>query len=235
MEHILIVSDTHINSTVALAPPTLQLDDGGVYHASRPQRWLWDCWNDFARRCARMDGKKILILNGDLAELDTKRRSIQLISFNKATIQRLVLESLSPLIDIADVVIVIRGTPAHSGKSAWIEEAIANDLAAPSAVGSSRSGKHFMRVICVGLFASLFTMAWTKTNEAKAIIAVLFTLPGQGTPCPDHITDFDLYQWMIRDSWHMMIIDKSIHCRIGIREDSHPLFPKKLMPNSENC
>ena len=42
-----ITSDLHAGSTVAICPPRVQLDDGGEYHASKAQRWLWERWKDF--------------------------------------------------------------------------------------------------------------------------------------------------------------------------------------------
>jgi len=122
------ISDLHINSTVALCPLAVDLDDGGTYHPSRGQRWLWECWQDFVNRVTAIEGEKLLIIGGDMAELDTKRRSVQLISANKATIMRMVGDVLDPLTSQVGGVVVIRGTPAHVGKSSWIEEAIANDL-----------------------------------------------------------------------------------------------------------
>jgi len=39
---VAVVADTHPNSTVGLCPPEVELDDGGTYHASKAQRWLWE-------------------------------------------------------------------------------------------------------------------------------------------------------------------------------------------------
>lgn len=63
-----------------------------------------------------------------MGELDTKKRSVQLISLNKATILAMVIETLSAIVETADKVIVIRGTQAHEGKACWLEETIAADL-----------------------------------------------------------------------------------------------------------
>ena len=115
--NLICVSDLHINSTVALSPPVVNLDDGGTYHASRGQRWLWECWLDFTERVTGLPGRKVLLINGDMGELDTKRRSNQLITVNKANIQRLVLDTLEPLVTAVDSLIVIRGTMAHTGKA----------------------------------------------------------------------------------------------------------------------
>ena len=128
---VVIAQDTHINSAIGLCMPSIELDDGGHYRASRGQRWLWDCFNDFVDqvKAIKSNGYKIVVvLNGDVGELDVKRRSSQLVSSNKATIMRLAIETLSPLVDVADAVFVVRGTLAHTGKSAWLEEAIAQDF-----------------------------------------------------------------------------------------------------------
>jgi hypothetical protein len=122
------VSDLHTNSTVAVCPPVISLDNGGTYHASRGQRWLWECLNDFANRFHKLPGRHIVGLGGDLGELDIKRRTVELITPNKATIQDIAIETTEPLVGDADGVIVVRGTPAHQGKGAWLEEAIAQDL-----------------------------------------------------------------------------------------------------------
>lgn len=125
---VAIVSDTHINSTVALCPPTVNLDDGGTYRSSKTQRWLWDCWQDYWLQISKLPGRKIAIFNGDLAELDTKRRTNQIITANKSTIMSIVLECLELPMNICDGLVFIRGTQAHVGKAAWIEESTANDL-----------------------------------------------------------------------------------------------------------
>jgi hypothetical protein len=126
---IVVVSDLHINSTVALCPPSINLDDGGTYKASKTQRWLWKCWLDLWEKAPSLsDGDKILVINGDMADIDINKRSNQIISRNNATIQNMVLDTLEPAISWADKIYVIRGTAAHNGKSAWLEEAIAQDL-----------------------------------------------------------------------------------------------------------
>jgi len=121
------VSDLHINSTVALCPPKIDYDDGGSYHPSPGQRWLWECWNDFIARFYALPGRHIVGFGGDLGELDTKRRTVQIISPNKSTIQEMVTETIAPLVDRAEKVIFIRGTQAHEGRGAWLEEATAKD------------------------------------------------------------------------------------------------------------
>lgn len=126
--NIIAVADLHINSTVAICPKTINLDDGGTYHASRAQRWLLDGWTAFWQEVNSLDGRNVLVLGGDLAELDTQRRSVQLITANKSTIHTMAMDVLEPALAVADAVVVIRGTLAHVGKGAWIEEQVAGDI-----------------------------------------------------------------------------------------------------------
>src|SRR3990172_2246223 len=104
------VSDLHSNSTISVCPPVVNLDDGGTYHASRGQRWLWDSWINMWDTIQRdyPDERKVLVINGDIGELDTKRRSYQLISGNKATILEIVRRSIEPAVELADSVYIIR-------------------------------------------------------------------------------------------------------------------------------
>lgn len=128
---IYVAGDMHVNSAVALCPPDgIDLDDGGKYMPSETQRWLWDCWHDDVHRFldASSGTTRIAILNGDLGDIDAKKRSSQMVSRNNAVIADTVLSVLAPLTDMVDHVFVVRGTPAHTGKSAWLEELVARDL-----------------------------------------------------------------------------------------------------------
>jgi hypothetical protein len=129
---ILVISDAHINSTVALCQPTVTLDDGGTYHASPGQTWIYHRWQELiahAQAAAQHD-RLVLVINGDVAEGDAKDRSKQLITRNRATIVRMAADLLEPLCKVASTTLVIRGTPAHGGKSGELEEAVANDIEA---------------------------------------------------------------------------------------------------------
>lgn len=128
---LVVNSDLHCNSTVALCPPVIELDDGGSYRASKVQLHLWRSWTDFWSRIAQM--KKDLnadvwsVFNGDTADKDS-HRGTQVITRNEATINNITLCTLDPALAITDLLFFIRGTPAHTGKSSYIEESLAEDL-----------------------------------------------------------------------------------------------------------
>ena len=177
---LIVASDLHVNSTVALCPPSVNLDDGGTYNANPAQRWLWSCWLDawgklaeIAKRCSRV----VLVLNGDLGELDTKRRSNQMVTPNKATVQAMIAEVLDPALKVAQDVYVIRGTQAHVGKSAWLEEAIAADIGAkPDKARGTASHWHLQGKlgalrIDIAHHASMGATPWARAYAAQALAA----------------------------------------------------------------
>jgi hypothetical protein len=108
-------------------------EDGTTVNLSPAQRTL-HCWwleyIDAVKRAARGGGKIISILNGDLAEGDTKDRTWQIVTRNPTTILSNMLKTFSPLIDIASKIFVVRGTLAHAGKSNNLECLFADDISA---------------------------------------------------------------------------------------------------------
>lgn len=129
---IAVVGDVHAGSTVGLCPPRIELDDGGVYEASRPQQWLWKEWNAFWDRVqtVRDDHADSLIIgfNGDLTE-GYHHGTTQILSANP-TAQAAVVDALLhvPLQLSPDKLFMVRGTEAHVGKSAAYEERAAKGL-----------------------------------------------------------------------------------------------------------
>jgi hypothetical protein len=131
---VALVSDLHCNSSVALSPPIVELDDGGQYRASKPQRWLWRQWLAYWQQVAerRAGQRLVVVLNGELAD-DNHHPTTQLVTRNPADMLKLSVEVLRPvlgLIQEGDAIIVTRGTEAHSGPSAHLDETIAQDIGA---------------------------------------------------------------------------------------------------------
>lgn len=176
--HIIAVSDTHINSTVGLCPGKINLDDGGTYRPSRSQRWLWECWLDLCQHIKNLDGRKILIHCGDLVELDTRRRSNQIITPNKSTILDMTLNTLEPIVSPVQACLFIRGTMAHTGKSQWAEETIARQYthALHNKKQDTASWYHFQGAIDwlrldVAHHASMGGLPWNAPNAANRLAA----------------------------------------------------------------
>lgn len=170
MPDIVIVSDAHIGSTVALCPPSVILDDGGEYHASRGQRWIWDGWNHFLDKVSKLD-YPLVIFNGDMIEQDAKRRSYQVITRNPATVQAIAVKILDPLVKMAGGLYVLRGTAAHGGKSGNAEENLANDFEAISDKATSAASRYHLPLIIDRVrldIAHAGTMGGTPTARPMA-------------------------------------------------------------------
>ena len=129
MRTLLVVSDTHCNSTVGLAKPTLQLDDGDQVHASTVRRWLFNRWEDILKQTKeKQRGELYGLINGDAVELDAKNRSLQIISRNDAEATRMACDVFEPFFKMCKGVFVMRGTEAHVGLQAKAEETLARNF-----------------------------------------------------------------------------------------------------------
>lgn len=133
-----VTSDHHCGSTLGLCPPEkVRLDDSGFYEASKAQKALWHCWEDFWKRVAalrkRANASLIVVYNGDLFDGDHHNTS-QIISRNPeptAYVADRVLGKLSPVWALKPQrVFVVRGTEVHVGQSGSSEEAFARAIGA---------------------------------------------------------------------------------------------------------
>ena len=201
---VISIGDLHINSKVALSPPRVQLDEGGSYHASDEQRWIYRAWLEF---CAKVKDdtegyRRIVAIGGDAAELDAKNRTHQLITRHRPTIKDMVIETLDPITSIADAVYVIRGTPAHTGKGAYFEEFIADDLDNAVHDKDAKSWWHVRRVASgvrfdIAHHASMGSLPWTEKNAANKIAKIIvdrYMIDMEQKP-PDVAFRFHNHRW----------------------------------------
>ena len=129
MAHVVAVcGDLHCGSTVGLCPPEgLELDDGGIYNPSEAQEWLWQCWESAWKKAKSVIGrdKFTLVVNGDMIDGD-HHRTAQIASPLTGIHARCAIESMRVPLDLKPSAIhVVRGTPAHVGRSGDVEEGIA--------------------------------------------------------------------------------------------------------------
>lgn len=130
-----VVSDVHCGSTLAPCPPEgVRLDDGGTYHPSKVQQWLWECWEDYWGKVGALRDKHKadlwFVSNGDAVEGDHHGTS-QIISRNLEA-QNYVRDRVYgvPLALHPKRVFIVRGTEAHVGPSGNQEEALARHMKA---------------------------------------------------------------------------------------------------------
>lgn len=125
------VGDFHVNSTTGLLSGSVRLDDGGRYYPSRAQVWIWVRFRQYCSTIAaakkRLGVPLWVLLKGELADLN-RHRTTQLITRNEIDVVNMAVNALAPLVELADHVIVLRGTEAHVGASGWLDEAVARSL-----------------------------------------------------------------------------------------------------------
>lgn len=135
---IAFTGDEHTNSTVGLCAVEVATDDGGAYRASKAQLWIYAQFNDFCQKLEKRlkngirRNKFILINNGDTVE-GSHHHTTQICTSNLAQQVKNAVKTLRPILNLApDSIYIIRGTPAHSGKSGQQEELFAKDIGAVS-------------------------------------------------------------------------------------------------------
>jgi len=174
---VIITSDHHAGHTVGLTPPIVNLDDGGTYRPPEIVRRMWaywlECWQEV--RDATQGHRRIWIANGDLVDYDAKQRSNQYITNNKAQTLRLAVDVMEPGLDIVDSVIVVRGTPAHTGPDGELEETIAADITIAEPYSEERYSWPAVACNISGVLfdvrhhTSIGRLPWTQPNAANKL------------------------------------------------------------------
>jgi len=195
MKALILTGDHHTNSTVGLCPARVTLDDGGTYSPNKTQRWMWAFWNECWKEAAlftKSAESVTWIINGDMVDKDHKHRSYQYITGNPATIANMTIDTLAPGLEVADQVLVIRGTEAHVGTNGDMEEMVADDI--DTTIRNKETGTaswyHYRGVfdglrIDVSHHTSMGTLPWTSANAANKLAADAFmnySLLGQKPP-----------------------------------------------------
>ncbi len=191
---IAVTSDHHTNSTLGLSPASVTLDDGGSYRPSRLQNKLRRHWVAFVEQSQRMKevygGSLISVFNGDVTDGD-HHQTRQIISANRSEIVRVAVRTLAPLVEISDRSYFIRGTSAHAGNSAELEEQIARELGGEEMDGSHSVYSLLLDVQGVTIdFAHHTTMGrvkWTARNAANKIAADAIFQAGEHSLAPPNL------------------------------------------------
>jgi hypothetical protein len=107
------------------------MDDGNYHKNSKLQDALYQAWVDAWKQVKhKARGREVVgIIGGEIADNMVTHPSLQFITFNKETIRRMALETLSPMLKVVNKLIVLRGTEAHTGLSGELDEGIAKDIA----------------------------------------------------------------------------------------------------------
>jgi hypothetical protein len=132
---VAIVSDTHPNSTVGLFAPEGIRDEDGVLHSpSEAQLQLWEWWLDYWQAVEKVSksykaDSVYAIIAGDGAD-DNSHSKHGLVILDRGLMAELSAKAHEPARKTADKLFWVKGTPAHVGEYAVIEEAAAQKLGA---------------------------------------------------------------------------------------------------------
>lgn len=127
---------------MAVAPPEFEINDEVTGNQSKVQKALWDAWLDAWAQVKAKKRNVVLIFGGEICDIDYKNRSTQIITQDPEKAQSNALTLLEPALEVASKVIVLRGTEAHTGGSAWTDESIAKKINADY-VKVVRNGRQF--------------------------------------------------------------------------------------------
>ena len=127
--------DGHSNSDSGLMPPKIYGASGNSIGHNPFQAWMWDkflrCCDEIGEEKERAKLPLAVVLNGDSLDKNIHAPEEMLV-LNEAAILANAVATYQPIIDIADFVYVIRGTPAHTGKGSHLEEQLGKALGAIS-------------------------------------------------------------------------------------------------------
>jgi len=124
--HLLVISDTHIGSTLALMKPGYTDIEGDTHTGNKLQRWIWDAWRKFEDDTAEAIGGEdyLIIHNGDVIE-GMHHRSTQVVTANAADQPLMAFEVLDSIFDDAAKAFIVEGTECHTNQT---EQSIARRL-----------------------------------------------------------------------------------------------------------
>ena len=132
--NVVVISDTHVGGRTALCPPTVQLDDGGVYTPSKQQKilygWWREFWDEFVPHVTKGE-PYVVVHNGDCVD-GAPHGSVAQISHLMDDQVVAAIDLMGPIVRNKKVQSYyhIRGTEAHIGKSGELEERTAKALGA---------------------------------------------------------------------------------------------------------
>jgi len=143
---VAVVADTHINSTVGLCPAAVALEKG-THRATKAQRVVFAAWREFWQervyaKAKAIGAKVYVVFNGDLNDKNVHdRRGGNLVTTIDADIVKMTVQALELMLEgKPDHIFIVRGTEAHVGKNASLEEEVAKDISAePDEVAGTHS------------------------------------------------------------------------------------------------
>lgn len=138
---VAVVSDLHIGSTVALCPPEgIALEDGGRYHPSQIQKWIWQKWEEYWKDVKARAGSFpiITIINGEFID-GNHHGTTQIGTPSPTAMQDAAIDVMQKPAHMSKLLYATKGTAAHSLHGAASDHMIAKEL---GAVRDPETGQH---------------------------------------------------------------------------------------------
>lgn len=187
---LVVIADTHIGSTTAIAPPKFVVhnrssNEAQVTEANRLQKWLYRNWQDSWDYLQSIRKKKRVIVAhlGDVID-SVHHGSTQLVQ-EPGDQFKMAVELLEPYRDIAETFIGILGTAVHGGPDHAIESSIYSEIGADYIENS-------MTVDIDGVLVDLAhhgrigARPWTS-GAANLASEVMLDYAQSGMPLPNYI------------------------------------------------
>lgn len=116
VDALVVISDTHVGSTLGLCPTITELADGSHYLPNPIQDWIWERWLAFRLHVhGKLEGRRYgLVINGDCIE-GNHHRTLELIHPDVGVHIATAIEVLSPVAKDAAFTYMVRGTECHVG------------------------------------------------------------------------------------------------------------------------
>lgn len=193
---VAVINDLHINSVAGLSHPRFMLDDGGEHVAGKVQRWIWHNYLQYVDEVAaakdRYNAEVYLLINGETAD-NNKHSTTTLVTRNPADQIKHAILALTPMLDIAEHILITRGTEAHSGAASHMDEIVGRDVGAiQDPETDNYSWPHFYGNIGGVLFdaqhhaESSYSRPSTKGGASNRIASdLVYTYADLKAPLPD--------------------------------------------------
>lgn len=182
---------------MALCPPEVQRDDGDTWLPSKAQLWIRQCWTGFWEHVyngtKESNAKLYVVVNGECCE-GVHHGTQQIITPNMEIQRAAAAELLEPIAKRADRFFVVRGTEAHSGKSASEDEAVAADLGAEKGEETGAYSWWHLELEASGVHVTFDHHAttygwrpWTEQPAAARQSAIVLNECAQRGEVPPHV------------------------------------------------
>lgn len=128
---IAIASDLQCGGTTAICPPKVELDDGGIYQASKLQKSVYKFWVDIWKDVKEVagDDEILFVFVGEPGD-GNHHRTPQIWTQRITEQAGAALTCLNIPSQLANKVYCLRGTPAHSDMTFDIDDIVAKELGA---------------------------------------------------------------------------------------------------------